>query len=403
MTNFDPILAPSRIEEMRTRDLWRDRLVSDYLDDAVAAKADATAIVDLNSMTGQSTRLTYRELDCYAKRIACGLAALGVQRGDVVGVQLPNWWHYAAIYTACVRIGAVVNPLMPIFRERELEFMLGLAETRVLIVPRAFRGFDYPTMARGLQRTLPHLEHVFVVDGQQADCAFEACLLDREWEQEIDPEPLFAKRRPDPNDVTELIYTSGTTGEPKGVMHSANTLLCKARLASELFSFNDDDVIFMGSPLAHQTGFMYAVILAIYQQTKCVLQDVWEPRQAARLIEEERCTITLGSTPFLSDLVRTQIEHAQDVRCLRLFLCAGAPIPRVLLHQAQDTHPDLYVMSAWGMTEMGIATATYPGDPAEKVFETDGRALPHQEVRIVDDEGLVVADGVEGRLQSRCA
>ncbi|MFT4583710.1 MAG: cyclohexanecarboxylate-CoA ligase [Gammaproteobacteria bacterium] len=402
MTNFDPILAPSRIDEMRARDLWRDRLVADYLDDAVAAKPDATAIVDLNTMTGNRTRLTYRELDRYSKRIACGLAALGIQRGDVVAVQLPNWWHYAAIYTACVRIGAVVNPLMPIFRARELEFMLGLAETRVLIVPRAFRGFDYPTMAQGLQQALPHLEHVFVVDGQQADCAFESCLLEREWEKEIDPDLLFAERRPDPNDVTELIYTSGTTGEPKGVMHSANTLLCKARLASELFSFGEDDVIFMGSPLAHQTGFMYAVILAIYQQTKCVLQDVWEPRQAARLIAEERCTITLGSTPFLSDLVRTQVENEQDVRCLRLFLCAGAPIPRVLLHQAQATHPDLYVMSAWGMTEMGIATATYPGDPAEKVFETDGRALPHQEVRIVDEEGLVIIDGAEGRLQSRC-
>ncbi|MFT4562869.1 MAG: cyclohexanecarboxylate-CoA ligase [Gammaproteobacteria bacterium] len=403
MTNFDPILAPSRIEEMRTRNLWHDRLVTDHLDDAVAAKPDATAIVDLNTMTGNSTRLTYRELGHYSKRIACGLAALGVQRGDVVAVQLPNWWHYAAIYTACVRIGAVVNPLMPIFRERELEFMLGLAETRALIVPRAFRGFDYPTMAIDLQSTLPNLEHVFVVDGQQADSAFESCLLEREWENEIDSEALFAQRRPNANDVTELIYTSGTTGEPKGVMHSANTLLCKARLASELFSFNDDDVIFMGSPLAHQTGFMYAVILAIYQQTKCVLQDVWEPRQAARLIADERCTITLGSTPFLSDLVRTQLEHEQDVGCLRLFLCAGAPIPRVLLYQAQDTHPDLYVMSAWGMTEMGIATATYPGDPAEKVFETDGRALPHQEVRIVDDEGIVVADGEEGRLQSRCA
>ena len=387
---------------MRARDLWRDRLVADYLDDAVAAKPDATAIVDLNTMTGNRTRLTYRELDRYSKRIACGLAALGVQRGDVVAVQLPNWWHYAAIYTACVRIGAVVNPLMPIFRARELEFMLGLAETRVLIVPRAFRGFDYPTMAQGLRQALPHLEHVFVVDGQQADCAFESCLLEREWEKEIDPDLLFAERRPDPNDVTELIYTSGTTGEPKGVMHSANTLLCKARLASELFSFGEDDVIFMGSPLAHQTGFMYAVILAIYQQTKCVLQDVWEPRQAARLIAEERCTITLGSTPFLSDLVRTQVENEQDVRCLRLFLCAGAPIPRVLLHQAQATHPDLYVMSAWGMTEMGIATATYPSDPAEKVFETDGRALPHQEVRIVDEEGLVIIDGAEGRLQSRC-
>jgi cyclohexanecarboxylate-CoA ligase len=92
-----------------------------------------------------------------------------------------------------------------------------------------------------------------------------------------------------------------------------------------------------------------------------------------------------------------------DTRSLRLFLCAGAPIPRVLLEQARDVHPGLYVMSAWGMTEMGIATATYPGDPHEKVFDTDGRALPHQAVRVVDDAGRVVPAGVEGRLQARCA
>lgn len=159
----------------------------------------------------------------------------------------------------------------------------------------------------------------------------------------------------------------------------------------------------MGSPLAHQTGFMYAVILAIVQHCKCVLQDVWDADQAAQLIAKHNCTITLGSTPFLSDLVRSQQSRPQDVSHLRLFLCAGAPIPRVLLHEAQHTHPNLYVMSAWGMTEMGIATATYPGDPQEKVFDTDGRALPHQAVRVVDENDAVVADGVEGRLQSRCA
>ena len=388
---------------MRDQGLWPDRLVADYLDDAAGENPNGIAIVDMKSATGLTTQLTYAELQTYSRRIACGLASLGIEAGDVVAIQLPNWWHYAAVYTACVRIGAVVNPLMPIFRDRELEFMLGLAESRVLIVAQEFRGFDYPAMSSRLKKKLPHLEHVFVVDGNDEQTNFDACLIQLEWEKEIDAQALFDERRPDPNDVTELIYTSGTTGEPKGVMHSANTLLCKAALASELFEFNDKDVIFMGSPLAHQTGFMYAVILAIVQHCKCVLQDVWDADQAAQLIAKHNCTITLGSTPFLSDLVRSQQSRPQDVSRLRLFLCAGAPIPRVLLHEAQHTHPNLYVMSAWGMTEMGIATATYPGDPQEKVFDTDGRALPHQAVRVVDENDAVVADGVEGRLQSRCA
>ena len=401
--NFSPILSEQRIAAMNKDGLWPDRLVTDYLDKVATQDPTATAVIDNNSMTGASTRLNYAELQAHSIRIACALAALGVERGDVVAVQLPNWWHYAAIYSACVRIGAVINPLMPIFRERELEFMLGLAEARILIVPREFRGFEYLPMANALKAKLPSLKQVLVVGGEEPNTAFESVVLERAWETEVDHLALFRARRPDPNDVTEIMYTSGTTGEPKGVMHTANTLLCKGRLASELFGFNDDDVIFMGSPLAHQTGFMYACILAIFNGCKCVLQDVWEAETAVRLIAQERCTITMASTPFLSDLVQVPDAGKHDLSSLRLFLCAGAPIPRVLVEQAGLIYPNMYVMSAWGMTEMGIATATYPGDPAEKVLDTDGRAMPHQAVRVVDDAGAVALPGVEGRLQSRCA
>jgi len=227
--------------------------------------------------------------------------------------------------------------------------------------------------------------------------------MERAWETEIDYGALFHSQRPDPNDVTEIMYTSGTTGEPKGVMHTSNTLLCKGFLARELFGFKDKDVMFMGSPLAHQTGFMYGCILSIFNGSKSVLQDIWEPEAAARVIANEGCTHTMGSTPFLSDLVQTSEARKYDLSKLRLFLCAGAPIPRILVEQARETYPNLYVMSAWGMTEMGLATATYPGDSLEKVLDTDGRAMPHQAVRVVDEEGLPVAPGVEGRLQSRCA
>ncbi len=401
--DFSPILSAQRKAAMTAAGLWPGRLVVDYLDDAAAQVPDRIAVVDHNSVTGASTRLDYRELSARSVRIAAGLAALGVERGDVVAVQLPNWWHYAAVYAACVRIGAVINPLMPIFRERELAFMLGLAEARVLIVPQTFRGFDYPAMAAGLAARLPALQRILVVGGEDPNSAFEHLLLDRAWENETDCESLFAARRPDPDDVTEIMYTSGTTGEPKGVMHTANTLVCKALLARELFGVDDQDVIFMGSPLAHQTGFMYATVFAMFNHCKCVLQDIWEPLAAARTMAAEGCTLTMGSTPFLSDLVHTPGVAEHDISRLRLFLCAGAPIPSVLVEQARRKLPNLYVMSAWGMTEMGIATATYPGDAEAKVINTDGRALPHQEVRVVDEHGVSVAAGVEGRLQSRCA
>ena len=396
------MLTPERTETMRAAGLWEDRLVTDFLDDTARDTPDALAVVDHNAVTGVSTRLSYAALRARSLRLACELQALGIGPGDVVAVQLPNWWHYAALYPACARIGAIVNPLMPIFRERELEFMLGFAEARAIVIPREFRGHDYPAMIERLRPSLPRLEHVLVVDGGAGQQRFED-LLTRAWEDEPDIATRFDAMRPDPDAVTEIMYTSGTTGQPKGVMHTANTLTCKARLATELFGFTREDAVFMGSPLAHQTGFMYAVVFSIVNGTTCVLQDVWEPEAAAALIETERCTVTLGSTPFLADLVDVLERGAGTLSCLRLFLCAGAPIPSVLVEQARTAAPGLYVMSAWGMTEMGIATATYPGDPDEKVVGTDGRALPHQAVRVVDANGEAVPPDTEGRLEARCA
>ena len=401
--DYQAILSPARRADLSARGLWLNRLFSDVLDEVAARTPDALAIVDHNSMTGISTRLTYAELQRVSVRLACALAAQGVERGDVVAVQLPNWWHYAALYIACVRIGAVINPLMPVFRERELEYMLGFAQAKVWVIAREFRGFDYPTMAAGLRAVLPKLEKVFVVGGDDPVSSFESCLLEPAFETQVDAAALFAARRMQADDVTEIMYTSGTTGQPKGVMHTANTLMCKCLLASELFSFTAEDAILMGSPLAHQTGFLYGALFSIYHGTPCVMLDIWEPVKAARLMAEERCTITMGATPFLSDLVRTEAAKAFDNSRLRLFMCSGAPIPRVLVEDARASHPNMYVMSAWGMTEMGIATATYPGDPLEKVLDSDGRALPHQAVRVLDEAGAVLPPGVEGRLQARCA
>ena len=396
---FDPIFPGRRLERLTEAGLWGDELVVDHLDGVVREKPDAIAVVDHNSATGERTRLSYGDLRRLSLRVAAGLRRLGIGPGDVVAVQLPSWWHYFVLYPACARIGAVINPLMPIFRERELAFMLGFPRTRLVVVPRTFRGFDFPAMLGRLRPDLPDLRHVLVVDGESPESSFEEVLLRREDEADLDDR--LDPYRPGANDVTELIYTSGTTGQPKGVMHTANTLLCKARLATELFGLTDDDVIFMGSPMAHQTGFMYGCVLSMVNGLKCVLQDIWEPATAARNIQNEGCSVTVASTPFLSDLVHVPEVRKYDVGSLRLFLCAGAPIPRTLLRDAAEVHPNLYVMSAWGMTENGVVTATEPGDPEEKVFETDGRAVLGQEVRVVGPDGRALPANREGRLQAR--
>ena len=398
---LDPVIPDRRLREMTGAGLWGDELIIDHFDRIAAARPGDVAVVCREAAGGKRISLTFGELKRLSDRAALGLAELGVGRGDVVAVQLPGWWHHFVLYPACARLGAVLNPLMPIFRQRELHFMLGFPKTKLLVVPRSFRGFDYPAMIDEIRPGLPDLEQVLVVGGEDPETSLEHVLLEAPWEEGVDVDARLAPLRPGANDVTELMYTSGTTGEPKGVMHTPNTLLAKARLAWELFRMSERDVIYMGSPLAHQTGFMYACVMSLARGVKSVVQDVWNPGVAAELIQSERCTITVAATPFLNDLVHDPAVRRFDITNLRLFLCAGAPIPRVLLREAADTHPGLYVMSAWGMTENGIVTATYPGDPEEKVFDTDGRAIPHQAVRVVDDAGNPVSTGTEGRLQSR--
>lgn len=401
--DFKKILTKERIREMREQRRWLDTLLTDRFDQILASKADDTAIVEYRHETAKEHRYTFGEIHERANRIAANLLSAGIRKGDVVSLQLPNWWHFAAVYLACVRTGAVLNALMPIFRERELEYMLGFAESKFLIVPQQFRGHDYPAMLDALRPRLPQLEKVYVVGAETSENDFDACLLSQPELDEKVLQKRFSAQRPDPNDVTEIMFTSGTTGTPKGVMHTANTLICMAEMAKNLFNLNRHDVVLMGSPLAHHTGFMYAMVMSLYHGLKCVLMDAWQPEQAARLVAQERASLTLGATPFLSDIVDHPGVAKHDLSSLRLFLCGGAPIPRVLVERARTVHPNMYVMSAWGMTEMGIATATRRHDPEEKSIETDGCVVPGQSVRVVDEAGNPVAAGEEGRLQSRCA
>jgi cyclohexanecarboxylate-CoA ligase len=393
---FDPILPPARVAAMKAQGHWRDRRLTDIFDRRVAETPDKLAVIDSNSMTGASSRLTFGELARRVDRIAAGLAALGIEKGDVVAWQLPNWWQFTALHLACLRLGAISGPLMPIFRERELTFMLGLAEAKAFVVPRSFRGFDHPAMAQGLRTALPALQHVLVVGD-----SFDA-LLDTPREERSDLLRLFADREPAPDEVVEVQYTSGTTGEPKGVMHTSNTLMATADAFAERLGLGRDDVVLMASPMAHQTGFLYGMMMPLVLGATAVLQDIWDPRRAATTIAAERVTFTMGATPFLADLTAVVAEGGHDVSSLRTFVSAGAPIPRALVERAGQVL-EANIISAWGMTENGAVTMTRPGDPPDKTIGTDGICLPGMEIRVVDPEGRPLPTGTEGLLKARGA
>jgi len=396
---FDAVLLPPRRAASIAGGYWHDRTINDDLDACVAACPDKLALTAVRLDSGEVRRFTYRELATLADRIAVGLSRLGVGRNDVVAMQLPNWWQFSLLYLACSRLGAVLNPLMPIFRERELGFMLRHGEAKILVVPRQFRNFDHEGMARSLQSQTPSLTRIVVVDGGGAD-DFDTLLTKPEWEKGPDAPKILAANRPGPDDITQLIYTSGTTGEPKGVMHSANTLMANIIPYAARLKLGKDDIILMASPLAHQTGFMYGLMMPIMLQASVILQDVWDPAKATELIRQEGVTFTMASTPFLTDLTRVVSETGKGVPSLKTFLCAGAPIPGPLVEQARSAL-GAKIVSAWGMTENGAVTLIKLDDDDILAFTTDGCALPGAEVRVIDAEGRTVPPGEIGRLVVR--
>jgi len=392
---FELQTSSRQIDAFLRSGLWPNRLITEYFDDTLATAPDRTAVIGYDSQTGTRTELSHASLNRAVERIALGLIEIGIEPGDVVSAQLPNYWQFTALYLACVRIGAVMNPLMPIFRRRELSFMLPFAEAKAVFVARRYRNFDYPGMIEALRPAAPGLTHLFVVEGPDFDS------LDAQLPASSrDPAVEFAARKPAPNDVSVLMYTSGTTGEPKGVLHTHNTLIGSVVKFAERIELNGADIVLMASPLAHLTGFAYGMTMPIVLGGRSVLMDIWDPAKAARVIQDEAVTFTMGATPFVSDLANTPALDTCDISSLRKFLTAGAPITRVLVEHATE-RLGATIFAAWGMTENGGVTMTKPGDPPEWIFGSDGGPIEGMEMRVVDADGIPVAAGIEGRLQTR--
>lgn len=387
------MLDDRRLEQEVRAGFWPDRVLTDYLDTILKDRPGGTALVAYRADLGREIRLTYAELNVHVNNIAANLTRLGVQPGDVVSYQLPNWWEFVGLLLACIRIGAISNPLMPIFRRRELEFMVGRVGAKVLITPAVFRNFDHAAMAGKLQSALPSLEHVIIVDGQGKHSFAGQLLAASATSRLAHHEGLT------PNQVLKVMYTSGTTGEPKGVMHTSNTLLSTTIALAERIGVTGKDVMFVPTPFAHSFGFVYGIMLSIHLGIPLVTLDVWEPATAIALMERHGVTFSFGTPPFLSDLAHFPNVRQRRLDALRLFLASGAPIPRALAREV-ERNLGLKVEVAFGMTELGIVSATNPALP-DLGRDSDGYDLVSCETRIVDAERRELPPGAAGSLECR--
>jgi cyclohexanecarboxylate-CoA ligase len=380
-----PTVVPPLSSTYRARGDWRAETLWDAFAATAARHAGRTAIVD------GAHRLTFADVAARATRLAGALRALLGGPGDVVALQLPNWWETIVAYLAIARAGAVANPILPIARERELRFILRASGARVAIVPGQLRDCDHRALVAGLRGELPALAHVLTVRTEPL-----AGMRAIESVAGAHPPPPPA----DADAIALLMYTSGTTADPKGVLHSHETLLAEARSLGPVHAIDARDTVLMPSPLAHVSGFLHAVALPAVHGTRAVLMERWDAGEALELIARERVTYMVGAPTFLRELARHPTLGARDVSSFRLFSCGGADVDPALVREAA-ARLGCVAKRVYGSTEFPTVTTTSPADPPERRIETDGRPIGAAEVRVVDDDDRVLPPGREGEIMAR--
>ncbi|MGH2828977.1 MAG: AMP-binding protein [Actinomycetota bacterium] len=379
-------------DDYRDRGLWGRTTFNQSLEDGCLRKwPDGQFIV---ASPTRPARTTYREMYQEGMRLAGGLHAFGLRQGDVMAMEMPNWLEACLLYHAATALGVVVTPIIHIYQAKEVEFILRQSKAKVFVVPDDWHGIDYPAMVAQIRPRLPDLEQVIVVGDKVPDgCVAYSDLAARATTDF--PAPPIA-----PDDAHILAYTSGTTADPKGVVHSHNTLLAEVRGISAANGGGPGDVFLCPNPIGHIAGIYSALIAPFSLGYKTlVLMDGWDPRWALELIQEHRITRTGGATFFLATLLNAPDLDQFDTSSLQLFGLGGAGVPPSLVEQADARGWPAH--RSYGCTEHPSITMGLTDAPLAKRAYTDGRPSLDVEVKLVDDDGNVVPAGGEGEICSR--
>ena len=342
--------------------------------------------------------MTFGEAWRQGLTLASAMQRAGVPPGATLSFQLPNIQESVIVAIAASICGLVINPVVPIYRGRELNFILRDANTEVLFIPGRYRQFDYPSMIADLKSELPALKQVICVRAEgelpQGFAHFEDFLVtgDSTAAQTVEVSP---------DDTKILLYTSGTTGNPKAVQHSHNTLAAALDNGVTGWDLSATDLMLMPSPVTHITGYVNGIELPFFSPTKSLLMEAWDVNAAVELIEKHGATVCVSATPFLQELVSTCADSGKTLPGFRLFACGGASVPPALIYRASQTLANCMAVRVYGSTETPLVTVGFPEpEHRELAAETDGR-IHNYEVRICDDAGSDVGIDAEGEILVR--
>lgn len=381
---------------------WTERNFTDLL------RAGARDNGDKCFLTDGTHALTYTEVYGLSQKLALGLHRKGLRSGDRVAVQLPNWAAFVVVAGAVARIGAVLVPIMPIYRHDEVSHVVADASVTMAVTAAELKGFSHVAMFETIRKDSPTLEHIVAVRADESDRegllsrgvdVFESLIIEGVDDEDIDAE-LDHTTHPDATFV--IVYTSGTTSRPKGCVHTFNTYAAGARALSVAFEIRPEDVQFGPSPVTHTTGLVTSVLVPLMAGAASHLMAEWDPARAVEEIERFGCTAAVTATTFLHALMSAaQARPDADLSSLRLWTCAGSPIPSAIIEQAAEVFPQTRVLSLYGRSENLTTTTCKVSDDPGRAITSDGAALPGAEVRVVDIGGEEAPRGEEGDIAYR--
>jgi acyl-CoA synthetase (AMP-forming)/AMP-acid ligase II len=344
----------------------------------------------LCALDERGERLSFAELRGRAERVAAALAAQGVGPGVRVAWQLPTRIESVVLVCALARLGALQNPLLPIYREREVGFSVRQARPRLFVVPRVFRGFDHEALARRVAGEV----------AREGDPACRVLVCDRAL-PEADPAGL-APFAPEPGEPLRWIfYTSGTTADPKGALHSDETIAAGARGVVERFELGPEDRYPMVFPFTH-IGGIGMLFVQLMAGAGAILVECYDEEQTPPFLGEHGLTLAAGGTPLVMRYLEYQRRHPERRVFPRLRAAMGgaAPKPPRLHSEVKAELGGAGVVSVYGLTEAPFVVLSSPRDPDEKLASSEGRAAGGAELRVVA-AGRVCAPGEEGEIRVR--
>jgi acyl-CoA synthetase len=359
-------VPPELVEQYEAAGWWTRDTLGELLARGLAAAPDAEFRVHSQVRPWSGT---FADVERVARRLAAGLRARGVGPGDAVAFQLPNWMEAAAVFWASSFLGAAVVPIVHFYGRKEVGYILDSVKPRVFISAERFGRMQYD----------PELSANVEIVG----------VVERDFDHLLADEPLPGVLAADPATPALIAFTSGTTRDPKGVVHSHQTLVCETRQLASRFPADRGKQL-TAAPVGHFIGMVNAFLIPVLDGTPVNLLDVWDPGVALRLMKDEGLTVGGGATYFVTSLIDHPDFTPEHLLHMRYAGLGGSSVPAAVTTRLARL--GVTVFRAYGSTEHPSITGSLHTAPEAKRLFTDGEAQPGVEIRLAPD-GEIISRG----------